>query len=229
MPRTRAWIFDAVGTLIRPEPSAAAVYAEVGRRHGSRLPEAVLARRFRAAFHAEEARDRAADWRTSEDREVARWRNIVAGVLDDVAEPEAVFRELWDHFVHPTAWRCEPGAAEVLVAGERLGLVLGVASNFDTRLRSVLAGMPELSALRHVVVSSEVGWRKPSRRFFDALLDVLGCRPEECLLIGDDVGNDCEGGRAAGLETVLYDPEERHRKVATRRVQRLAQIIPPTV
>src|SRR5262245_32971097 len=136
MPRIRAWFFDAVGTLIRPEPSAAAAYAAVGRRHGTRLPEDVIAQRFRAAFRAEEGVDRDAGWRTSEAREVQRWRGIVGRVLDDVPDPEAVFRELWDHFARPTAWRCEPGAAEVLAAGERLGLVLGVASNFDGRLRS---------------------------------------------------------------------------------------------
>jgi putative hydrolase of the HAD superfamily len=227
MPHIRAWIFDAVGTLIRPEPSAAAVYAAVGRRHGSRLSEDVIARRFRDAFRHEEALDRAANWRTSEEREVARWRQIVAGVLDDLADPETVFRELWDHFARPTAWRCEAGAAEVLAAGERLGLILGVASNFDRRLRSVLAGMPELSGVRHVVVSSEVGWRKPSRAFFDALLGVVGCRPEECLLLGDDVGNDCEGGRAAGLVTVLYDPEGRHRVLTLATIHHLAELLTP--
>ena len=33
----QAIFFDAVGTLIFPQPTAAAIYAEVGRRHGSRL------------------------------------------------------------------------------------------------------------------------------------------------------------------------------------------------
>src|SRR5207302_1039003 len=46
----RAVFFDAVGTLIHPEPPAGAVYAEVGRRHGSRLTAAEIARRFAAAF-----------------------------------------------------------------------------------------------------------------------------------------------------------------------------------
>lgn len=220
----RAWFFDAVGTLIRPEPSAAAVYAEVGRRHGSRLSEDVIAHRFRAAFRAEEAADCAAGWRTSEAREVERWRRIVGRVLDDVTDPEAVFCELWDHFARSGAWRCEPEAADVLAMVERLGVVLGVASNFDRRLRAVLAGIPELALLRHVVVSSEVGWRKPSPEFFGALLRVAAFEAEEVLLVGDDVGNDFEGARAAGLATVLYDPHDRHHEVAAVRIQRLDQL-----
>src|SRR5207253_3715625 len=58
----RAVVFDAVGTLITPDPPAPAVYAEVGRKFGSRLGVEVIAARFRAAFRAGEETDRAAGW-----------------------------------------------------------------------------------------------------------------------------------------------------------------------
>ena len=73
-------VFDAVGTLIHPEPPAATVYAEVGRRFGGCHSVEVIAPRFAAAFAREEEADRAAGWRTSEDRESRRWRDIVASV-----------------------------------------------------------------------------------------------------------------------------------------------------
>ena len=60
----RAVFFDAVGTLITPDPRAPAVYAAVGRLYGSRLDVTVVGDRFRAAFRREERRDRAARWRT---------------------------------------------------------------------------------------------------------------------------------------------------------------------
>src|SRR5262249_58022794 len=85
----RAACVAAVGTLIHPEPAAAAVYAEPGRRFGSRLDDAAVAARFAAAFRAEEDADRATGLRTDEDRERRRWRRIVARVLDDVADGEA--------------------------------------------------------------------------------------------------------------------------------------------
>ena len=88
----RAVVFDAVGTLITPDPPAPAVYAEVGRKFGSRLGVEVIAARFRAAFRAEEDADRAAGWRTDEDREERRWRTIVAATLDDVSERDICFR-----------------------------------------------------------------------------------------------------------------------------------------
>lgn len=46
----RAVVFDAVGTLIRPEPSVAAVYSEIGRRHGAELNPAEVRARVPDAF-----------------------------------------------------------------------------------------------------------------------------------------------------------------------------------
>ena len=46
----RAVVFDAVGTLIRPEPSVAAVYSEIGKRHGAHLDPAEVRARVPGAF-----------------------------------------------------------------------------------------------------------------------------------------------------------------------------------
>src|SRR5262249_18497827 len=131
----RAVFFDAVGTLLHPEPSAAAVYTAVGRRFGSTLAEAEVSQRFRAAFRRQEELDRAVHGlRTSEEREAQRWRAIVAEVLEDVRDAEGCFATLYDHFARPDAWRLDPGVGEVLRVLSERGLVLGVCSNFDRRL-----------------------------------------------------------------------------------------------
>jgi putative hydrolase of the HAD superfamily len=202
-PDVRAVFFDAVGTLVHPDPPAAAVYATVARALHSRLCEAEIATRFRTAFAREEARDRANGWRTSEERERQRWRCIVAKVLDDVVDDECCFRELFTHFGRPEAWRCDPQVAGVLAELGRRGYALGVASNYDARLHAVLAGFPELRPLRHVVISSEVGWRKPAPEFFRALRARVGLAPAEVLYVGDDRANDYEGALAAGLRAAL--------------------------
>lgn len=46
----RAILFDAVGTLMRPEPAVAQVYREIGARFGSRLSVEEIAARFEDAF-----------------------------------------------------------------------------------------------------------------------------------------------------------------------------------
>jgi putative hydrolase of the HAD superfamily len=206
-PGIRAVVFDAVGTLIHPEPAAAAVYAEAGRLFGSRLDPATVAARFAAAFGRQERVDYAAGLRTDEGRELARWRAIVAEVLDDVTDPTAAFSHLYEHFARPDAWRTEPGAAAAVAELAARGYRVGIASNFDHRLAGVLAP-GELRGLP-VVISAAVGWRKPAAAFFAAVCRTFGLEAREVLYVGDDLANDYEGARAAGLSAVLFDPRGR--------------------
>ena len=106
----RAVFFDAVGTLIHPDPPAPAVYAAVARRYGSSLDMETIAARFRSAFCRQEAIDRLVGWRTDEHREYARWREIVAETLVDVDDAEACFGELHAYFARPDAWRSPSGS-----------------------------------------------------------------------------------------------------------------------
>lgn len=215
--------FDAVGTLLHPDPPARVVYAEVGRRFGSRCLD--VANRFAKAFAEEESLDRESAWRTSEEREQTRWRRIVSRVLDDVNDPQACFQELYEHFAHPQAWRVEPGAGEVLAELEKRSYRLGIASNYDHRLRSVLAGLSALGPLNHIVISSEVGWRKPAPEFFQALVKQMQVPASRVLHVGDDIGNDYEGALAAGLRAVLFDPSDKHAACASARIRSLKDLL----
>lgn len=201
----RAIFFDAVGTLIHPEPPAPAVYAAIGHRYGCTLDAPAVAARFRAAFQRQEEADRAAGWRTSEEREIDRWRQIVGEVLSDSTDPEGCFQALFAHFARPPSWRIEPDASPVFAALAAKGYALGVASNYDRRLRSVTEGMPEFARVAHLAISAEIGWRKPAREFFASVCEQTHLGAEQILLVGDDFENDYEGARAAGLHAVLLD------------------------
>jgi putative hydrolase of the HAD superfamily len=218
-------VFDAVGTVIHPEPPAAQVYAEVGRRFGSWLTPDEIAPRFVTAFAREEAEDRANSFRTSEERECERWRHIVGAVLDDVTDPETCFQELFAHFSRPHAWACDPYAAATIRELAERGYVLGMASNYDRRLRSVVAGLKALQSLQHLAISSEIGWRKPAREFFTHLCQTIGLPADRILLVGDDWENDYEGARAAGLHAVLLDAKRKYHEKTTARIMRLNDLL----
>lgn len=225
MTTIRAIFFDAVGTLLHPEPSAAQVYAEAGQRFGSRLAREVIAQRFRQAFHKQEMLDRAGGWRTSDAREHRRWRDIVGEVLDDVTDPPACFDFLYSHFAQPTAWRCEPGIESLFTILRAGSYQLGLASNFDARLLALVDGLKPLAALRtHVVVSSAEGWRKPAPAFFAALSRRTGVPPAQILHVGDDPHNDYVGAEDAGLMAVLFDPHAIHATWKGRRVRALEDL-----
>lgn len=223
--RVRAIYFDAVGTVLHPQPSAGAVYAEIGQRFGTALAPGEIHRRFVAAFRAEEEVDARVGHRTDEARELQRWRNIVESVLDDVLDREGCFDALYDHFARATAWVADPAAAPVLESLRRTGYQVGLATNFDHRLRSVLAGLPALAEVQHVVISSEVGWKKPAPPFFARLGEQCGLAPEEILLVGDDWDNDYRGARAAGLHARLLDPSSRYPVPGEHRLTSLLALI----
>lgn len=198
---------DAVGTLIFPRAAVAATYAQVGRKYGSRYTAADISQRFSQAFQCEEKADRDSGWRTSEDREQARWQQIVASVLDDTADLASCFAELYAHFARPDAWECLEGTAEILAGLKRQGYRLALASNFDGRLRPVVAGLSDLVELHDIFISSEIGWRKPSPHFFQALTLQLQISPQKILHVGDSRENDYDGAVQAGLHALLLQPE----------------------
>ncbi|WP_439622818.1 HAD-IA family hydrolase [Gemmata sp.] len=206
-PDVRAVFFDAVGTLIFPNPSALVVYADVARRAGLDLAPDEVRRRFVAAYRTQENADRAAGWATSEDRERTRWHAIVCETLAGVPDPGACFAALYDHFAGPAAWTVNPHAAPTITKLTERGLVVGLGSNYDARLLSVLDGFPELDPLRErTVVSAAVGFRKPAAEFFAEVVRLAGCDARQVAFVGDDVENDYEGARAAGLDAILLAP-----------------------
>jgi len=221
----RAVVFDAVGTLIYPRPTAAEIYAEVGRRFGSRRKQEEIAERFGLAFQKEEAVDRVAGFRTSEERERLRWRRIVTEVLDDVSDSEACFQTLFQHFSRPQAWRCDQDAASTVQALARSGYLLGIATNYDHRLRSVVAGLTELSPIQNLVISSEVGWRKPAPQFFAAVSEVHQLPSQRILHVGDDALNDYEAARAAGMPAVLFSSKDAAEVEPRRQIRRLSELV----
>jgi putative hydrolase of the HAD superfamily len=91
---------------------------------------------------------------------------------------------------------------EVLAAR---GLRLGIASNFDGRLRGVCSGFAPLDRCDWLFVSSELGVRKPSPDFFSRIENRLQVAAEGILLVGDDWSNDHLAARAAGWQTVFLD------------------------
>jgi putative hydrolase of the HAD superfamily len=195
--------FDAVGTLLFPEPAVAVAYHQAGQRFGSQLSLEDVTRRFQQAFAAQEALDRELEYRTDEEREVQRWRAIVAEALPDVSDREGCFVHLWEHFASPRTWRAVGGLGELFTTLRARGLELGIASNFDRRLIGVVRHLPNLAELP-VVVSSLLGWRKPARGFFQSLVG-WDEQPHEILHVGDDPENDYRGARDAGLHALLID------------------------
>ena len=199
-------VLDAVGTLIKPVPSVAEAYTEAARRQGVALNLEEVKARFNTNFQSDEVRGDRGIHSTDEPTEIWRWRRIVTKVLPEVPDPDRAFDELWDHFGRPESWRCFPDVAPAMRAIHDAGIAVCVGSNFDSRLRQVVLGLPELGwAVDALVISSEIGYRKPHPSFYEAACERLGLPGRQVLCVGDDLENDVRGAMRAGLWAVLLD------------------------
>jgi putative hydrolase of the HAD superfamily len=212
-------LFDAAGTLFHLPKGVGWHYADVARRHGGELDPSAVQKAFRAAWkNAPPAVETASGPRTDDDR--GWWRALVEQVLDATGihhmDRDAYFSELWMEFTKPGVWELFPEVREVLgTLGNRYRL--GVLSNFDSRLHTILADLGIAHFFEHVIVSSEVGADKPSLRMFAEAADRFDAAPDMILHVGDDPEADWGGGRAAGVRVFeLRRPDSTLRDLATQ-------------
>ena len=81
---------------------------------------------------------------------------------------------------------------------------LAVCSNFShtETARAVLAEAGLLEHFDAVVISMDLGLRKPRPEIFRAALDSLGASPDETLHVGDNLDADVAGSAALGIRPV---------------------------
>ena len=59
-----------------------------------------------------------------------------------------------------------------------------------------------------ILLSSEVGWKKPSPRFFTAAFEKFSLQAETCIYVGNDLHDDVMGARRVGLRSVYIETEQ---------------------
>ena len=115
---------------------------------------------------------------------------------------EQLFDDLWEHFARPTSWELYEDVEATWSELTQLGYQLAIASNFDARLLDIVAQLPPIASAQHVFISSQLGYRKPSKKFFAKIADALDCVASELLLVGDNETADFQGAVSAGWHAV---------------------------
>jgi putative hydrolase of the HAD superfamily len=203
----RVVTFDAAGTLIRLLRPPGFVYAEVAQEFGCCLNGENVQNAFRTVWKNFPPPDEFDGPIPDDDRNW--WRALVAATIAEAGysiEPfDRYFASVYERFALPGVWEIFPDIPRVLAELQRLSVRLGVISNFDRRLYRILEGLNVRSAFEHVVISSEVGARKPASRIFEVASRQFNVDPDEVLHIGDDSEADFEGARSAGFSALLLD------------------------
>ena len=196
-----AIFFDAVGTLLKPATPVDETYHRYGNKHGSAISKDNIRNQFYESFKKEELKDVSLDCKTNETREFERWESIVSECFPDLKSPALLFNDLFKYYSNPSAWELYPGTIPVLKHLENIGINWGIASNFDLRLQSIVKSKPELCDCKWLIISSLIGYKKPSRHFFDHLQKSSGVSYERLLMVGDSPENDIQPAKELGMQT----------------------------
>lgn len=114
---------------------------------------------------------------------------------------------LYERVMDPARWTPYPDTAPTLRALRERGVHIGVVSNHAYDLRPFFAAKGLAPFIDAYALSFEVGRPKPAPEIFTAACRMLGARPEETLMVGDDPVSD-GGAGAAGLRVYILPPHE---------------------
>jgi putative hydrolase of the HAD superfamily len=217
----RAVLFDAAETLFTTRGSVGEIYATAARQYGS----TATAESIQAAF--------VRNWRgagpVAIKNEKAWWKDIVHRVFTEVGMVENFghfFDQVYDTFRNSQGWVLFPETYEVLKQLKTAGCNLGVVSNFDTRIYTVMQSLGILEFFDAVTTSSETGFCKPDREIFEAAVRALNVVPSETVIVGDSLSDDVQAGARAGLHAILIDRKGRHSSAPVQRIASLRELIP---
>ena len=124
-------------------------------------------------------------------------------------ECKEVCRRLWDEFKKESSWQPFPETKAVLNHLRGDGYRVGITTNWNSKLRSILRYHKLAPLLDFEVISTELGYKKPSEKIFAASLVEAGCEKDELIHVGDHLESDYQGALRAGLKAVLIDRKKR--------------------
>ena len=121
--------------------------------------------------------------------------------------------ELADHlsedyvYWSPRIVRLVPGTMELLdYLRPKYHLHL-ITNGFQEVQHTKLNGSGLEPYFETLTVSEEVGVKKPNPEIFHYALRKAGAIAEESIMIGDEMAVDIDGARAAGMDTVMFNPK----------------------
>lgn len=198
-------LFDAVGTIIFPKPEISQAYFDIGSRYLEELDQQQVLSRFQrvfsSVFSAENAR-----MPVTEESTVLAWRKVVEGTFPECEEASGeLFQALWEHFASSESWGIYEDVAACFERLLNRGLVLGIASNFDSRLEKIVMQHPVLSQVQYVFHSAQLGWNKPASGFCDGIAQRLQMSADQIVLVGDRLDNDIQPALEAGWQGIWID------------------------
>ncbi len=212
VPQLRALVVDWGGVLTEPIDVAMRAWAEVD---GVDFDTYVtVMRTWLGDHHSDLARTNPVAALERGDIEVPHFESELASRLSEATarrvEPHGLLQRMFDQFVHA------PAMAGLVLRARRAGLLTGLLSN-SWGNEYPREGWDEM--FDAIVISGEVGMRKPEPEIFAHILALLGITAGETVFV-DDLRANVEAAEALGMVAVhhtSYDTTEAELETLFRR------------
>lgn len=160
------------------------------------------------------------------------WRELVHSVVSECGLErdlrderfDEFFRDLYRHFTTADAWETFPDAVPTLARLRNSGLIVGLITNYDTRVYPLLDAVGLADVLDSVTIPALAGSAKPDPAVFACALREHDIEPSRALFVGDEPEDDYAGATGAGMQAVLIDREGRYAGERYRRIGSLDEL-----
>ncbi len=209
----KAVFFDVGGTLIRVHPSVGDVYAKHARAFGFSGTADELNKRFRSQWKKMGGIESLGN-KSGAEVEEKFWKDLVFEVFQPFGgldHFDKYFKLIFEVFRDGSNWKIYEDVIESQIFGKlkERKIILGVISNWDSRLTSTLDSLELADHFKFILPSAVVGSAKPDKKIFDEAIRLSGVEPHEACHIGDEVKTDFDGARNAGIHAILLDRDNQ--------------------
>jgi putative hydrolase of the HAD superfamily len=228
---------DAVGTVFGVKGSVGEQYARIAANFDVNLDSVLINRVFYQNFQA--APKIAFPDLSQSDVLIAEyvwWRSLAeqtfsrTGDLVKFADFDAFFKNLYSYFATAEPWFVYEETRSALDQWQLQGITLGLLSNFDSRIYSVIAALGLDHYFDSITISTEIGAAKPDRLIFESALakHQLERSPDLAWHIGDSFHEDYQGASAVGITAFWLNrdqiPTTNPAKLAARSISLLTEL-----
>ena len=202
MSSIRSVLFDLDATLLDHDAAARSAVLEMHSAYGSPLgPDSgvVMAKWIELTeLHYERYLARKIGFL---DQRRERARDFFGG---NISDGEVDLRFAFYLEVYEREWKLFPDVIPCL--DDLRSFPLGLITNGDgSQQNDKVLKMGLVPRLKTVVVSGDVGMRKPDKGIFHLACNRLGVSPSEAMFVGDRIKDDAIGALGAGLQAVWLD------------------------
>jgi putative hydrolase of the HAD superfamily len=218
--RYRLVILDAGFTLLAPRSTLGEALRGVLGEHGHDITDEQVRKAWEVAdrwFWDDYHRPENDTW--GNDAKIdAAWRRYHALMLRELGvddRGDQLIETILAAQYAPESWELYPDVLPAIHELRKLGMQLGIASDWGSNLLPIVDGLGLGTQLDFVIASGAVGLSKPDPAFFRLAATRSGVPPAEALMVGDSYRADIQGAASAGMDGILIRrPEWRERREA---------------